>query len=102
MAFNLALRMEIDSLLHLELWLVTSKEQTLDIIFVFQFWLYVFPSHLRQNFILSQQIKRCTWKVFQFNWKTGWKHEGVDPLGTTSKDKQGTKIGEIIFLGPFL
>jgi hypothetical protein len=25
----------------------------------------------------------------------------VDPLGTPSKDNQGTKIGQIIFLGPF-
>jgi hypothetical protein len=26
----------------------------------------------------------------------------VDPLGTPSKDNQGTKIGQIIFLGSFL
>jgi len=31
----------------------------------------------------------------------GWKYDWVDPLQTTSKDNQGTKIGQIIFLGPF-
>jgi hypothetical protein len=31
----------------------------------------------------------------------GWKYDWVDPLGTTSKDNQGTKIGQIIFLGVF-
>jgi hypothetical protein len=31
----------------------------------------------------------------------GWKYDWVNPLGTPSKDNQGTKIGQIIFLGPF-
>jgi hypothetical protein len=32
----------------------------------------------------------------------GCKYNWVVPLGTTSRNGQGTKFGQIIFMGPFL
>jgi hypothetical protein len=37
-----------------------------------------------------------------WNKMVGCKYNWVDPLGITSRNGQGTKIGQIIFMGPFL
>ncbi len=54
------------------------------------------------NFLLSlHHSPKC--HLFDQNYASfnGWKYDWVDPLGTTSKNNQETKNGQIIFMGPF-